>query len=30
MKATITYAGFVLLSIITCLQKVNGYYSRDT
>merc|ERR1712086_1089437 len=24
MKATITYAWFVLLSIIACLQKVNG------
>ena len=24
MKATVTYAGFVLLSIIICLQKVNG------
>ena len=24
MKATVTYAWFVLLSIIACLQKVNG------
>merc|ERR1711971_1098 len=30
VKATITYAGFVLLSIITCLQKVDGYYLGNT
>ena len=30
MKATVTYAGFVLLSIIICLQKVNGNYSLNS
>ena len=30
MKATVTCAGFVLLSIITCLQKVNGDYQNNS
>ena len=32
MKATVTYPWFVLLSIITCLERVNGYrdYYGDT
>ena len=28
MKATVTYAWLVLLSIITCLERVNGYGDR--